>query len=134
MEKTFKPPYLQGFKTKIVEVRAATTDRTGASPTNLVSLVVGGDEQTKIAEIGIKAQGLTADACLLIFIQVDSTILLFDEVEIAETRPSNTVPAFQISKVYDDLILEANNILLVGVTAFDVGGDYINVWGKCGDF
>jgi hypothetical protein len=66
----------------IVTVTAATTDRTGATTTNLVNLLTATSSGTKITQIGAKVAGNNAATLVLIFITdtAGANPKLFDEI------------------------------------------------------
>lgn len=122
-------------ETKIVEISAVTTDKTGATTTNLVELVTGATNGTKIAEIGYKAQGETVAGLFLIFITDTSGAnpKLLQEIDITAITGSNTVENANGYISFGELQLKSGQKILVGITTIS-GTDKINAFAKIGDF
>jgi hypothetical protein len=69
-------------------ITATTTDKTGATPANLQTLVIAATNGTKVTQIGFKFVGTSTAGTLLIFISdTDGTTLrLFDELSMKEKK------------------------------------------------
>ena len=121
-------------ETSIVTVTAATTDRTGATTTNLAELLTAGTDGTKITKIGAKVAG-TNTACLVLIFITDTAGLnpkLYDEIALEPITASTTVTSERQVTAYSDLQLKSGQKVLVcitvavsdGVNIFAIKGDY----------
>lgn len=121
-------------ETKIVTVTAATTDRTGATTTNLVELLTAGADGTKITQIGAKAAGTNAATLVLIFITdtAGANPKLFDEIVLNAITASTTVTSQRNVTAYSDLQLKSGQKVLVGTTVAITDG--VNVFAIKGDY
>jgi hypothetical protein len=121
-------------ETKIVTVTAATTDRTGATTTNLVELLTAGTDGTKITQIGAKVAGTNAATLVLIFITdtAGANPKLFDEITLAAITPSTTVTSQRNVTAYSDFQLKSGQKVLVGTTVAITDG--VNVFAIKGDY
>jgi hypothetical protein len=106
----------------LVTVTAATTDRTGATTTNLVNLLTASTSGTKITQIGAKVAGNNVATLVLIFITDTSGLnpKLFDEIPLPAVTASNTATSQRQVNVYSDLQLKAGQIVKVGATVISV--------------
>lgn len=121
-------------ETKIVTVTAATTDRTGATTTNLVELLTAGTDGTKITQIGAKVAGTNAATLVLIFITdtAGANPKLFDEITLSAITPSTTLASNRNVTAYSDLQLKSGQKVLVGTTVAITDG--VNVFAIKGDY
>ena len=117
-----------------VTVTAATTDRTGATTTNLVELLTAATDGTKITQIGAKAAGTNTACLVLIFITDDTGAnpKLFDEISMESYTPGTTLPSFRNVTAYSDLQLKSGQKVLVGITVSVTDG--INIFAIKGDY
>jgi hypothetical protein len=118
----------------IVTVTAATTDRTGATTTNLVNLLTATSSGTKVTQIGAKVAGNNVATLVLIFITDSSGAnpKLFDEIALPAVTASNQATSQRQVNVYSDLQLKAGQIIKVGATV--VSGGNINIFAVKGDY
>ena len=118
----------------IVTVTAATTDRTGATTTNLVNLLTATSSGTKVTQIGAKVAGNNVATLVLIFITDSSGAnpKLFDEIPMSATTAGNTTTSQRQVNVYSDLQLKAGQIIKVGATV--ITGGNINIFAIKGDY
>jgi hypothetical protein len=118
----------------IVTVTAATTDRTGATTTNLVNLLTATSSGTKITQIGAKVAGNNVATLVLIFITdtAGANPKLFDEISLPAVTASNQATSQRQVNVYSDLQLKAGQIIKVGATV--VSGGNINIFAVKGDY
>lgn len=111
----------------------ATADTSRTAPTNATTFFTAGAAGAKVEEIVMQGVGTTVLGVMCVFRHDGSTYHLIDEFVMSAVTPSTTVAADRKSKVYDNLILEANETLrfttqiagnqsLVKATAF--GGDF----------
>ena len=118
----------------IATVTGATTDRTGATMTNTVTLLTAATNGTKITQIGAKVAGSNSSTLVLIFIS-DSTganFKLFDEVALPNLTPSTTTTSQRAVTAYSDLQLKAGQVVKVGTTVAITDG--VNVFAVKGDY
>ena len=118
----------------IVTVTAATTDRTGATTTNLVNLLTATSSGTKVTQIGAKVAGNNVATLVLIFITdtAGANPKLFDEIALPAVTASNQATSQRQVNVYSDLQLKAGQIVKVGATV--VSGGNINIFAVKGDY
>ena len=121
-------------ETKIVTVTAATTDRTGATTTNLAELLTAATDGTKITQIGAKIAGTNNTTSVLIFITDTggSNPKLFDEIKLEGITASTTQPSFRDVTAYSDLQLKSGQKVLVGITVAVTDG--VNIFAIKGDY
>lgn len=120
-------------ETKIGLIDGACTDKTGATTAEIVDLVTGGTNGTKVTEIGFKCQGTSVAGQLLIFITDTSgtTYRLFAEIAISAVTSSNTVASNSGYLTFSDLQLKTGQKIAVAATAIDTN---IVGYAKIGDF
>jgi hypothetical protein len=121
-------------ETKIVTVTDATTDRTGATTTNLVELLTAATDGTKITQIGAKVAGNNGATSVLIFITNTSgtSPKLFDEIALNPITASTTQASFRNVTTYSDLQLKSGQKVLVGITVAVTDG--VNIFAIKGDY
>ena len=121
-------------ETKIVTVTAATTDRTGATTTNLVELLTATTDGTKITQIGAKVAGTNTACLVLIFITNTSGAnpKLFDEIGLLPITATTTVTSQRQVTAYSDLQLKNGQKVLVGITTSQAAG--VNIFAIKGDY
>jgi hypothetical protein len=121
-------------ETKIVTVTAATTDRTGATTSNLVELLTAGTDGTKITQIGAKVAGDNTGCLVLIFITDTSGAnpKLYDEIVLEAITASTTVTSERQVSAYSDLQLKSGQKVLVGITVAQADG--VNIFAIKGDY
>ncbi len=134
--KEFTTPMVQDFGRSLdfAVVTAATTDKTGATTTNLVKLCEGSSAGSKLSSIVFKCQGTSVDATGLIFVRKsEGDYLLFDEIPLAAITSSNTAPSERNAAVYGDLPFDDNVEIYVGVTALSASVNW-TVFAIIGDY
>jgi hypothetical protein len=121
-------------ETKIVTVTDATTDRTGATTTNLVELLTAGSDGTKITQIGAKVAGDNTACLVLIFITdtAGANPKLYDEIFLLAITASTTQASFRDVTAYSDLQLKSGQKVLVGITVAQADG--VNIFAIKGDY
>jgi len=121
-------------ETAIVTVTAATTDRTGATTTNLSELLTAATDGTKITQIGAKVAGTNNTTSVLIFITDTSGTnpKLFDEIKLEGITASTTQSSFRDVTAYSDLQLKSGQKVLVGITVAVTDG--VNIFAIKGDY
>lgn len=118
MALVFTPPFPQTMQLAQVLVTAATTDKTGATTTNIKTLYTATTDGTKVTQIGFKWLGNSAAGLFLIWItETDgTTIHLFDEMVTTLTTSSTTVATNRLVNSYSDLQLKNGQKIMVGFT------------------
>ena len=121
-------------ETKIVTVTAATTDRTGATTTNLAELLTAGTDGTKITQIGAKVAGDNTACLVLIFITdtAGANPKLYDEIGLEAITASTTITSQRAVTAYSDLQLKSGQKVLVGTTVAQADG--VNIFAIKGDY
>jgi hypothetical protein len=121
-------------ETKIVTVTAATTDRTGATTTNLAELLTAATDGTKITQIGAKVAGTNTSCLVLIFITDTSGAnpKLYDEIGLLAITASTTTTSQRAVTAYSDLQLKSGQKVLVGTTVAQAAG--VNIFAIKGDY
>jgi len=121
-------------ETAIVTVTAATTDRTGATTTNLSDLLTAATDGTKITQIGAKAAGDNTACLVLIFITdtAGANPKLYDEIAMEAVTASTTVTSQRQVTAYSDLQLKSGQKVLVGITVAQTDG--VNIFAIKGDY
>jgi len=121
-------------ETAIVTVTAATTDRTGATTTNLSDLLTAATDGTKITQIGAKAAGDNTACLVLIFITdtAGANPKLYDEIAMEAVTASTTVTSQRQVTAYSDLQLKAGQKIQVGITVAQTDG--MNIFAIKGDY
>lgn len=121
-------------ETAIVTVTAATTDRTGATTTNLSELLTAATDGTKITQIGAKVAGTNNTTSVLIFITDTggTNPKLFDEIKLEGITASTTQSSFRDVTAYSDLQLKSGQKVLVGITVAVTDG--VNIFAIKGDY
>jgi hypothetical protein len=121
-------------ETKIVTVTTATTDRTGATTTNLVELLTAGTDGTKITQIGAKVAGDNTACLVLIFITdtAGANPKLYDEIGLSAIIASTTITSQRAVTAYSDLQIKSGQKVLVGITVAQADG--VNIFAIKGDY
>jgi hypothetical protein len=115
-------------------VTGATTDRTGATMANTVTLLTAATNGTKITQIGAKVAGTNAATLVLIFVSDSSgaNFKLFDEIGLTAATPSTTATSQRAVNSYADLQLKAGQVVKVGTTVAITAG--VNIFAVKGDY
>src|SRR5262245_48883865 len=77
----------------VITTSATTTDKTGATTTNIVDILTGAANGTQIYEIRMVADGDPADGVLLIFLHNGTDYRLFEEFDYGNPAASSTTVA-----------------------------------------
>ena len=101
-----------------VTITATTTDKSGATNTNIKTLYTAATNGTKITQIGFKCVGNSSAGIFLIWITDTSGAnpILFEEILIAAVTSSNTVATYKAVNNYSDLELKSGQQIWVGAT------------------
>jgi len=121
-------------ETAIVTVTAATTDRTGATTTNLSDLLTAATDGTKITQIGAKVAGTNTACLVLIFITdtAGANPKLYDEIALDPITATTLVTSERQVTAYSDLQLKAGQKVQVGITVAQTDG--VNIFAIKGDY
>lgn len=90
---------------RIGSVSIATADSSYTSPTNFGTLLTGGTNGTRIAEVVVKCAATSAAAIVRLFLYDGSSYYLFDEYTVAAATGSSTVQQSRVTTTYNNLIL-----------------------------
>jgi len=120
-------------KLALGRITATTTDKTGATTTNLITLYTAATNGTKVTQIGFKFVGTSTAGTFLIFISdTDGTTLrLFDELLMSAVTSSTTAITHRQVISYSDLQLASGQKIIVGATTANTN---IDVFAQIGDF
>lgn len=120
-------------ETKLALITAATTDKSGATPANMVDLVTAATDGTKITWIKFKHVGTSTGGLYLIWITDTSGAnpRLYAELTIASVTPSSTVSTNENVVFMPDLQLKSGQKIVVGATT---ATSNIHVTASIGDF
>lgn len=115
-------------------VSAATTDKTGATTTNIVDILTGVAAGTKIEEVVFQCDGNPGDCTFMVFIYNGTDYRLYDDIDVGDqAASSNTVAGFRLVRQYNGLYLPSTSYkIAAGVTVITSGN--VNVFAAGGDF
>src|ERR1044072_4544394 len=113
---------------------AATTDKSGATTTNIVDILTGVAAGTEITELNVKADGDPADCVVLIFLHNGTDYRLYTEIDIGNPAAgSATVAAYEELRYYTGLFLpSASWKIAAAITAVPTAWS-VYVWASGGD-
>jgi len=119
---------------RAVLAAGATTDKTGATTTNIVDILTGVAAGTEITEIKVQADGDPADCTVLIFLHNGTDYRLYEEFDIGNPAAgSTTVAAYTEVRYYTGLFLpSASWKIAAAITVVTAAGN-VNVWASGGD-
>lgn len=120
-------------KMAVGRITAITTDKSGLTTTNLVTLVTATTDGTKVTQIGFKSLGNSGAGTFLIFItDTDgTTVRFFDEILVTAVTTSTTALSARQVNFYSDLQLKSGQKILVGATVLTTAMD---AFAQIGDF
>jgi len=103
---------------KSAKITATTTDKSGATTTNIVDLVTGSTDGTKITRIIYKFEGNSTAGTFMIFISdtTNTTNYLYYEETFATVTSSSTVASAGGTIIFNDLQLKSGQRLKVAAT------------------
>lgn len=121
MAVTATPVFVQTLKNKFANIVAATTDYTGATTTNIITLLTAGVNGAKVFEIIVTVPVTSAAGHVQIWIDDAGagTLRLFDTIPITAITVSTTVAPYRFSKTYDNFILTAGSVVKAGVSVIN---------------
>jgi hypothetical protein len=120
-------------ETKRVAITGTTTDKTGATTANMVDLVTGATDGTKVTWIKFKHVGTSTAGLYLIWITdtAGANPRLYAELPIAAVTSSGTVATNENTLLTPDLQLKAGQKIVVGSTTANTN---IHVTASIGDY
>lgn len=128
------PSYWSNRRIDRAILSAATTDKTGATTTNIVDILTGAAAGTEVTEVKVQADGDPADCIVLLFLHNGINYKLYDEIDIGNPAAgSATAAAYAETRYYTGLFLpSASWKLAAAITAAPTAGN-VNVWASGGD-
>jgi len=120
-------------KMAVGRITTATTDKSGLTTTNLITLHTAATDGTKVSQIGFKFVGTSTAGTFMIFISDTNgtTLRLFDEILISAVTSSNTALTARGFNFYSDLQLQSGQKVIVGATTVNTP---IDCFAQIGDF
>ena len=121
MAVTATPIHIQTTKNKFANLTGTTTDYTGATATNIVTLLTAGANGSKVLEIVVTVPVTSAAGMAQIWVDDAGagTLRLFDVIPIVAITVSTTVAPYRISRTYDNFILTAASVVKCGVSVLN---------------
>lgn len=121
MTVTHTPIFVQTPKNKFANITGATTDYTGATATNIVTLLTAGANGAKVFEIVVEVPVTSVAGHVQIWVDDAGagTLRLLDTIPVSAITVSATVAPYRVSRTYDSFILSAGSIVKVGVSAIN---------------
>lgn len=118
MAVTATPIFTQIPKNKFANITATTTDETGATATNIVTLLTAGANGAKVLELVVAVPVTSVAAHVTIWVDDAGagTLRFFDTIPIAAITVSTTAAPYRFSRVYQNFVLTAGSLVKVGVT------------------
>lgn len=103
---------------KYTVLTGINTDRTGATTTNLQTLISGSVNGTKITQVGVKFQGTSVAGSILIFVtdQAGANLEIFDEIQVFAITAADGTPSFRSVNLYNDFQIPSGSLVRVGMT------------------
>jgi hypothetical protein len=119
MATNFSPVFALVPEMANAKITATTTDKSGATTTNIVDLVTAPADGCKVSQIRLKFSGISAAGLLLVFItDTTGTVLnLYTEAVFTAVTSSTVVAAFETVLNFSDLNLKSGQIIKVGATS-----------------
>jgi hypothetical protein len=133
MAQNTNPVFALKPETKIAKITAATTDKSGATATNIKDLVTAATDGTKVTQIKFKHEGSSTAGNVLVWVTDTAganPTLLAEQGYTAITTTTSTVTA-EVTLIFNDLQLKAGQKIQVAAT---VVTSNIHVTASIGDF
>lgn len=120
-------------ETRLASITTATTDKSGATTTNLVDLVTGATDGTKVTQIKYKHVGNSSAGIFMVFITdtAGSNHRIYAESTYTAITSSTTVATAEGVLYFRDLQLKSGQKIVVGATVVTTN---IHVSASIGDF
>ena len=133
MAQNTRPVFALTPETTLAVITAATTDKSGATTTNIVDLVTAAADGTKITQIKFKHVGTSTAGIFLVWVTDTSgnNPRLLSEAVYAAITSSNTVATAEATLFYADLQLKSGQKIRVGSTTANTN---IHVTAQIGNF
>jgi len=105
-------------ETKVARITAATTDKTGDTTTNIVTLLTGATDGTKVTWVKFKFEGTSTAGIALIWVTdtADADNYFLDGQAYSAITTSDTVETAETIFYFNDLQLKSGQKLKVGIT------------------
>ena len=133
MAANVQPVFALKPETKTAIITGTTTDKSGATTANMVDLVTGATDGTKVTWIKFKHIGNSVAGLYLIFITDPSGAnpRLYAEMSIAAVSSSNSSSTDENTLFVNDLQLKSGQKIIVGATTV---ASNIHITASTGDF
>ena len=121
MAVTATPIFTQTPKNKFANITAATTDYTGATTTNIVTLLTAGANGAKVFEIVVTVPVTSVAAHAQVFVDDAGagTLRLFQTIPVTAVTVSTTVAPYRARATFDNFVLSASSVVKAGVSAIN---------------
>lgn len=121
MAVTATPIFTQTPKNKFANITAATTDETGATATNIVTLLTAGANGAKVLELVVTVPVTSVAAHVQIWVDDAGagTLRLFDTIPVTAVTVSTTVAPYRMTRVYPNFVLTALSVVKAGVSVIN---------------
>jgi len=118
MAQNTKPIFALTPETTLGVITTATTDKSGATTTNLIEVVEAATNGTKVTQVKYKHVGNSTAGTFLLFISdtSGSNLRLHSESPFVAVTSSNTVATAEGTLFFRDLQLKAGQKIVVGAT------------------
>jgi hypothetical protein len=133
MAANFKPVFALTPETRLATITATTTDKSGATTTNIVDLVTASTDGTKVTQIKYKHVGNSSAGILLVWVTDTSGAnpRLLAESTYSAITSSTTVATAEGTLTFNDLQLKSGQKIQVGATVTTTN---IHVTAQIGNF
>lgn len=128
------PAYWSNRRFARAVLSAATTDKSGATTTNIVDILTGVAAGTEITEIQVKADSDPAGSIVLIFLHNGTDYRLYTEINLGNPAAGSTiVSAYEETRYYTGIFLpSASWKIAAAITVVPTAGS-VNVFVSGGD-
>ena len=133
MAQNTKPVFSLTPETRLGVITTATTDKSGATTTNIIDLLTASTDGTKVTQIKFKHVGSSTAGLCLVWVTDDAGAnpRLLSEAVYGVVTSDVTVPTAEATIFYPDLQLKAGQKILVGATTATTN---IHVTAQIGNF
>jgi hypothetical protein len=127
------PIFALSPETKLATITATTTDKSGATTTNIIDLLTATTNGTKVTQIKFKSTGNSGAGLGLVWVTdtAGANPRLLAEGAIAAVTSSTTVATAEVILFFRDLQLKSGQKIQVGATVVTTD---IHVTASIGDF
>jgi len=118
MSQNTSPVFALKPETKLALITATTTDKSGATTTNIKDLVTAATDGTKVTQIKFKHAGNSAAGLALVWVTDTSGAnpTLLAEASYSAVTSSTTVATAEVTISFNDLQLKSGQKIQVGAT------------------